>query len=179
MLWNTFLLLLCAGMCISSFAQNKLIFTNVSNNQTIFVKAKDLTRLSFKGYRSQIQEIEGVVSSINDSAITFSATKRFLKKRQPEQSILIRDITGFRKYSRFRPAGEIIYAVASVGITGGVSAALSSSNSSAAATFISAAATQAVTTALKNLVLSKKIKSHLQDDWTMQLDKEWLAPARV
>ena len=166
------LLLLCAGICIPSFAQNRLIFTNINNNQTISVKPKDLTRLSFKGYRSQIQEIEGVVSSISDTSIHFSAAKRFLKKRQPEQSILIRDITGFRKYSRFRPAGEIIYSVVSVGITGGVSAALGNGNSSTAVTFISAAATQAVTTALKNVVLSKRIKNHLQDGWSMQLDKE-------
>ena len=166
------LLLLCAGICSPSFAQNKLIFTNVSSNETISVKAKDLTRLSFKGYRSQIQEIEGVVSLISDSSISFSAAKRFLRKRQPAQSILIRDINGFRKYSRFRPAAEIIYSVVSVGITGGVSAALGNSNSSSGATFLSAAATQAVTTALKNVILSKRINNHLQDGWSMQLSKE-------
>ncbi|HUH33706.1 MAG TPA: hypothetical protein VLZ28_07110 [Daejeonella sp.] len=157
----------CIG--VSATAQNKLVFINVDNSETITISQKDLVKFSYAGYMGQQQELEGTVSAIGDSSIQISPPKKFLKKKGAEQSILIRDITGFRRFSNFRPTAEIIYGVAGVGITGAVAAIISEASVPTALTFLSAAGTQAVTSALKNAIFPKKINYHLDKGWSMDV----------
>jgi hypothetical protein len=155
-------------------AQNRLVFTNSDSSQKVTVKQHDLIRLGYDGYMNQPQESEGNVSAITDSSISLSPRKKFLAKRAAGQTILVRDVTGFRKYSKFRPAAEIIYGVLSVGITGAIAAIISSSSKSTVAILLSTAATGAVTTALKNAVFSHKIKDKLANGWTLRLMNDTL-----
>ena len=85
------------------------------------------------------------------------------------QTILIRDITGFRRYTKLRPTAEIIYAVASVGITGAIAGIISNASKSTAVIILSSAATATVTTSLKNVIFSHRIKNYLAKGWTMRL----------
>jgi hypothetical protein len=150
-------------------AQNKIAFTKNDSSKTITIKQKDLARLRFNGYMNQPQEVEGYVSAITDSSISLAPRKKFLQKRPAPQTILINDITGFRQYSKFRPAAEIIYSVLGVGITGAVSAIVSKGSTSTITTILSTAATGAVTTSLKNVIFSHKIKNNLAKGWTTHL----------
>lgn len=164
------LTLVCLSFCAN--AQNKLVFTNTTDtSKTVTVKQKDLARLAYNGYMKQAQEVEGYVANVTDSSITLSPRKKLFKKQQLGQTILIRDITGFKRYASFRPAAETIYSIAGVGITGAVSAIISKASVPVALTFLSAAGTQTVTMAIKKVFFPSKIKNHLGSGWTMKLQK--------
>ncbi len=164
-----FLLIISIFFASSALAQNKVVFTKADSSSIVTIKQKDLVRLAYTGYLKQPQEAEGIVTAINDSTITLSPRKKLFKKSKTAQTLYIRDITGFRLYSKFRPAGEIIYGIVGVGITGTVTAIIGGVSIPAILSFLSGGATLAVTTALKNLVLSNKIKNNLKDGWAMQL----------
>lgn len=166
---RSILTMLAICFCLLANAQNKIVFTKADSSNIITIKQKDLVRLAYNGYLKQPQEAEGIVTAINDSTITLSPRKKLFRKSKPGQTLYIRDITGFRLYSKFRPAGEIIYGIVGVGITGTVTAIIGGVSIPAILSFLSGGATLAVTTAMKNLVLSNKIKSRLQDGWVMQL----------
>lgn len=150
-------------------AQHKIVFTKADSSSLVSIKQKDLVRLAYNGYLQQPQEAEGIVTAINDSTITLSPRKKLFKKSRPGQTLYIRDITGFRVYSKFRPAGEIIYGIVGVGISGTVTAIVGGVSIPAVLSFLSGGATLAVTSFMKNLVLSNKIKARLKDGWTMQV----------
>jgi hypothetical protein len=163
------LLLLCILSIGLSTQAQQLVFSKADSSKTIVVKLKDLVRFSYTGYMQQLQEIEGRISSLNDSTVTLAPRKKLLQRALPSQTIFIKDISGFRKYSNFRPASEIIYAVAGVGITGSAAALVSNANVSPVLSFVSAVATQTLTSGLRNTVLSSKIKNRLNEGWVMQL----------
>lgn len=155
--------------CLLANAQQQIVFTKADSSSIITIQQKDLVRLAYNGYLKQPQEAEGIVTAINDSTITLAPRKKLFRKAKPGQTLYIRDITGFRLYSKFRPAGEIIYGIVGVGISGTVTAIIGSVSIPAVLSFLSGGATLAVTTALKNLVLSNKIKNRMQDGWSLQL----------
>jgi hypothetical protein len=64
--------------------------------------------------------------------------------------------------------------VAGVGITGTVASIISNASVPTALTFLSAAGTQTVTTALKNVFFSSRVKNHLAKGWTMHLVQDQL-----
>lgn len=164
-------LFLCILAILSSqlWAQNKIIFAKADSSSIVTIQQNDLVRLAYNGYIKQPQEAEGIVTAINDSTITLSPRKKLFRKSKPGQTLYIRDITGFRLYSKFRPAGEIIYGIVGVGISGTVTAIIGGVSIPAILSFLSGGATLAVTTAMKNLVLSNKIKNNINDGWTVQL----------
>lgn len=164
-------LFLCILAILSSqlWAQNKIIFAKADSSSIVTIQQNDLVRLAYNGYIKQPQEAEGIVTAINDSTITLSPRKKLFRKSKPVQTLYIRDITGFRLYSKFRPAGEIIYGIVGVGISGTVTAIIGGVSIPAILSFLSGGATLAVTTAMKNLVLSNKIKNNINDGWTVQL----------
>lgn len=174
---KSLLIFCCLFITLSAKAQYKLVFINADSSKTIIVKQKDLARLSYNGYMKQPQEVEGIISVVTDSTISLSPRKKLFKKRAAAQTIRTRDITGFRRYSNFRQAGEIIYGVASVGITGAVSAIISKASVPTAVTFLSAAGTATVTTAIKGVFLSHKVKNHLGKKWTIRIQPDQAQPA--
>jgi hypothetical protein len=78
---KSLLFFLCICIVFSVQAQYRLIFINADSSKTIAVKQKDLTRLSYNGYRNQPQETEGVVSAITDSSIILSPRKKIFTKK--------------------------------------------------------------------------------------------------
>lgn len=164
-------ILLIALLCITFLlqAQHKLVFTQNTKGQTVEVKNKDLVRLMYNGYMQSPQEAAGFVSAITDSTVTLSPRKKLFQKKQAAQTLLIKDISGFRKYSKFRPAGEIIYGVLGIGITGAVSAIISNSSSSTVMSFVGPVATGMVTATLRNLIFSDKVKNHTSGGWSVNV----------
>jgi hypothetical protein len=167
MKYSLMLLFICVTLLVN--AQQKIVFTNADSSKTISIKQKDLVRLVYNGYMQQPQQAEGFVSALNDSTITLSPRKRLLQKRMPAQTLFIKDITGFRRYSKFRPAAEIIYAFVGIGIAGTATAIVSKANLSTILGFAAAAGTAVVTTGLRNAFFSSKIKNSLNNGWSMQL----------
>ncbi len=164
------LILVCICFTLFTNAQQKIVFINADSSKTVIVKQKDLVRLAYNGYMKQQQQAEGFVSVLNDSTITLIPRKKFLQKKMPAQTIFVNDITGFRRYSKFRPTGEVIYSIVGIGISGTVTAIVSKADIPAALTFLSGAGTQIVTSGLRNVFFSSKIKNSLKNGWTMQLE---------
>jgi hypothetical protein len=164
-----FFVILFAAICINLNAQQQITFTKAESSKTVIIKEKDLVRLSFKGYMNQQQVMEGYVSSVTDSSITLAPRKKLFQKIMGAQTIMLKDISGFKRFSKFRPAGEIIYGVAGVGLNGTIAAVASNANLTGAAGFAATAGTSIVTGVVKNLFLPKKIKYFLKDGWQMKL----------
>jgi hypothetical protein len=167
MQYSLVLLFICVTLLVN--AQQKMVFTNADSSKTITVKQKDLVRLAYNGYMQQPQQAEGFVSALNDSTITLTPRKKLLQKSMPGQTLFIKDITGFRRYSKLRPAAEIIYGFVGIGIAGTATAIVSSANLSTILGFAAAAGTAVVTTGLKNAFFPFKIKNSLNNGWQMQL----------
>lgn len=163
------LFILFISLTLSIQAQQKLVFTNADSSKTITIKQKDLVRLAFNGYMNQPQMAEGIATEITDSSITLSPRKKMFQKVKAKQTILLRDITGFKRYSKFRPAGEIIYGLLSIGAAGTVTAIITNADVSTAVGFLATAATSTVTLAVKNVFLPVKVKNYLNEGWTMKL----------
>lgn len=167
-----FLLAGLLASCLFVSAQNKLLFTKSDSSKTIVIQQKDLVRFAYNGYMNQPQTAAGYVSSITDSSISLAPRKKLFQKKQPAQTFLLHDITGFRRYSKFRPAAEIIYAFAGIGLTGTISAIISNSSSSTAMNFLGPVATGIATTALQSLFFSNKIKNERSGGWEMKIVPE-------
>lgn len=155
-------------LCLTLQAQQQIIFTK-SDSSIITIRQNDLVKLAYNGYMQQPQEAEGIVTAINDSTITLAPRKKLFKKSKAAQTLYVRDITGFRQYSKFRPAGEIIYGIVGVGITGTVTAIIGGVSIPGILSFLSGGAVVAVTAALKNAVLPTQIKHYLKNGWSMRL----------
>jgi hypothetical protein len=65
-----------------------------------------------------------------------------------------------------------------VGITGAVAGIISDASSSTVVIILSSAATATVTTAMKNIFFSHRIKNYLVEGWTMRLLQNQLQPAK-
>jgi hypothetical protein len=161
------LVIICISVTIQ--AQHHLVFTNADSSKKITVKEKDLVKLAFTGYLSQPQIAEGFVANINDTTITLAPRKKLLAPKAMGQTLYIKDIIGFKRYSKFRQAGEIIYGVVGIGIAGTVTAIIGNANLPSAASFATAAATSIVVGALRGAVLPTKIKHKMSDGWQLSL----------
>jgi hypothetical protein len=163
------ILILSLTCSLSARSQQKIVFTNAESGKSVTVKQSNLLKLSFTGYLEQQQTAEGKVSAITDSSVTLSPRKKIFQKLRGAQTVMLKDVTGFKRYSNFRPAGEIIYGILSVGAAGTVTAVIASANVPTALSFLTTAATSTLTLAVKNVFLPTKVKNHLNEGWTMQL----------
>ena len=92
---NVFLVL---SFCFyfSAVAQHKIVFSKTDSSANVEVELKDNVKLSYSGYMGQPQEAEGIVTLLNDSIISLTPRKKLLQKKQPAQTLYVRDISGFR-----------------------------------------------------------------------------------
>ena len=84
----TFLLTLA----VTTYSQQKLVFTNTHTGKIVVVKEFDFLKVSYRGYLGQIQTIYGKVNLITDSLIRFDNN----------WSVRVNDIIGFRKFGKYR-----------------------------------------------------------------------------
>jgi len=86
------------------FAQNALQFAQVVDKDTLIIYQKDKINLSYIGYLEQEETKKGKVLLINDTAIVIGSS--FLGNYYNRKTILISDIQGVRKYSKFRQVAK-------------------------------------------------------------------------
>lgn len=101
--------------------------------------------------------------------LPFHPVKNCFKKITGDQTILVKDITGFRRYSKFRPAAEITYGAVAIGIAGTVTAVIAQADLPAALSFVTAAGTSTVTGIVGRVIIGNKVKNKLPNGWSMQL----------
>ncbi len=91
---------------LSGFSQKGLLFTNVSTHKEVLVREGDQVKFSYNGYLGQREVKAGVVFSIEDSAVGIIApvaSGKFSGGATETRFILVKDITGFRRFHRSKP----------------------------------------------------------------------------
>ena len=89
---------------LNVFSQNALQFANVISKDTLIIYQKDKINLSYRGYLKQDETKKGKVLLINDTSIIIG--NRALGYNYNQKTILISDIQGVRKYSKFRQVAK-------------------------------------------------------------------------
>ncbi len=101
--WITTALLLLSISCI---AQQSLLFSNINTKKEVLIQSGDLVKFSYNGYLGQREVKSGVVMDIRDSVVEIISTVssgRITMGATETRFILVKDITGFRKFHRSRP----------------------------------------------------------------------------
>lgn len=102
-IWISLVLFL---VVFTAIAQQALLFSNKNTKKEIMVQSGDLVKFSYKGYLGQREIKSGIVMSIQDSVVEITApvsSGRMSLGATETRFILIRDITGFRRFHRSRP----------------------------------------------------------------------------
>lgn len=85
-------------------SQNALQFVQVVNHDTLIIYQKDKINMSYNGYLKQEEAKKGKILVINDTIIIIGNS--FLGNNYNQKTILISDIQGVRKYSKFRQVAK-------------------------------------------------------------------------
>lgn len=106
------------SLSTDSIAQHHLIFYNDSTAQTVDISPGDIIKLEYRGYLSQPEAIEKRVIQVRQDAVILGQTAFGYADPKTFRTVLLHDITGFRKFSRLRytlkAAAQIGTAVGSV-----------------------------------------------------------------
>lgn len=106
------------GFPIASFAQHHLVFYNDSTEQIVEIRPRDIIKLEYRGYLSQPEVIENRVIEVKQEALILGQTAFGYAVPETFRTVLLNDITGFRKFSRLRytlkAAAQIGTAVGSI-----------------------------------------------------------------
>ncbi len=101
-----FLVILLLSVSITCISQNTLLFSNQTTKKEIKVECGDLVKFSYKGYLEQPEVKSGIVMSVSDSVVEIVAPVsggRLSLGATETRYIIVKDITGFRKFHRSRP----------------------------------------------------------------------------
>lgn len=88
----------------STFSQNALQFANVITYDTLIVYQKDKVNMSYTGYLNQEETRKGKILLISDTSVIIG--NRTLGYNYNQKIILISDIQGVRKYTKFRQGAK-------------------------------------------------------------------------
>ncbi|MCV9388895.1 hypothetical protein [Reichenbachiella ulvae] len=159
----TFLLVLSGSALM---AQKKLVFQNDQLGETIEVKEGDYLKLRYKGYLDQEAEVENYVSEISDIAIHYiQPTKK--EGLMDNRTIMLGDITGFRRMSKMRP---FLVPLTSVGVGVGIYYTISANNSlNETEQLLYSLGASIGTSLLINRIFKTDIKLKMSDGWYIRV----------
>ena len=98
------LLILFFLLSFIGFSQNALQFVQIVDNDTLIIYQKDKVNLSYNGYLNQEETKKGKILVINDTIVVIGNS--FFGNNYNQKTILISDIQGVRKYSKFRQVAK-------------------------------------------------------------------------
>ncbi|MBU2912867.1 MULTISPECIES: hypothetical protein [Reichenbachiella] len=113
---NVVLLIFLLIGSISGYAQKRLIFQNDQLDESVEIKEGDYVKFRYKGYLNQEAEVESYVLEVTDAAVTFNPGGKKSEFRD-DRTILLSDVTGFRKMYKLRP---ILAPITSLGVGIGI-----------------------------------------------------------
>lgn len=85
-----------------ALSQNYLRFYNDSLQQEVIIRLGDVAKFEYSGYLRQPEALENRVIQIGSNAIVLGQSFFGYAVPEARRTILLNDITGFRKFSRLR-----------------------------------------------------------------------------
>lgn len=107
-----FLLMLLAGCPEAAYAQRFIRFFNDSLDKEVILQRGDVVKFEYRGYLGQPEALENRVIQLGGNAIVLGQTAFGYPVAGTQRTILLEDITGFRRFVRAR---YTLRAVARVG----------------------------------------------------------------
>ena len=84
------------------FAQNALRFTNATTGEEVVIKEGDMAKFSYSGYLNQPEIVENRVFLISPIDVHLAQMAFGQVVPQTQRTVLLNDITGFRKFFKYR-----------------------------------------------------------------------------
>lgn len=162
-------------LALPVFSQRGILFTNKVNQREILVREGDLVKFSYNGYLGQKEVKSGVVLSIQDSIVGIISTVssgKFSTGATETRYILVRDLTGFRKFRRSRP---YLMTLSNVAITVGTVLLFYAIDKNTDMTFAEkfglSVGTGLVTTIIVRAAFPERIKNRIGEEWEVRVLK--------
>jgi hypothetical protein len=161
-------------LIMTCWAQHSLIFSNKSTKKEILIQSGDLVKFSYKGYLGQTEIKSGIVMGVQDSVveITGPVSGRLSLGATETRFILIKDITGFRKFHRSKP---FLTALSNIAITAGSIYMFytidKKTNLSFGEKFGLSVGTGLLTTFIVRAMFPERIKYRIGTDWMITVMK--------
>lgn len=87
----------------SVFAQNAIKFTNSLTGEEVIIKEGDFAKFSYSGYLNQPEIVEKRIFRITPIEVHTAQMAFGQIDPKTQRSVLLSDITGFRRYFKYRP----------------------------------------------------------------------------
>ena len=84
------------------FAQNALRFTHAATGEEVIIKEGDMAKFSYNGYLNQPEVVENRVYRITPIDVHLAQMAFGRVVPQTQRSVLLSDISGFRRYFKYR-----------------------------------------------------------------------------
>ncbi len=159
------LLILLLVFSANIFAQNALQFAQVVDKDTLVIYQKDKINLSYTGYLKQEETKKGKILLINDTAIVIGNS--FFGNNYNRKIILISDIQGVRKYSKFRQVAK--FSVNIIIIAGSILLPEALGITSVVGIYSTALGASFVGLGISALVFPDKIKISKRTGWDIKI----------
>ena len=99
---TVYFILLFLFLPLSLFAQNALRFTNPTTGEEVIIKEGDMAKFSYSGYLNQPEVVENRVFLISPIDVHLAQMAFGKVVPQTQRTVLLNDITGFRRYFKYR-----------------------------------------------------------------------------
>jgi hypothetical protein len=150
---------------VFGFSQNALQFAQVVEHDTLIIYQKDKINLSYIGYLNQEETKKGKILLINDTAIVIGNS--FLGNYYNKKTILISDIQGVRKYSKFRQIAK--FSVNVIIIAGSILLPEALGITSVVGIYSTALGASFVGLGISTLIFPDKIKISKRTGWDIKI----------
>ena len=150
---------------VFGFSQNALQFVQVVEHDTLIIYQKDKVNLSYTGYLKQEETKKGKLLVINDTIVIIGNS--FLGNNYNQKTILISDIQGVRKYSKFRQVAKFTTNV--VVLAGSIILPEALGITSVAGIYATALGAGFVGLGVTSLIFPDKIKISKRTGWDIKI----------
>jgi len=150
---------------INLFSQNALQFANVVSHDTLIIYQNNKVNMSYKGYLNQEENKKGKILLINDTLLIIG--NKFLGYNYNQKSILITDIQGVRKYTKFRQVAKLT--INAVVIAGSILLPEAIGVSSSVGIYATALGAGFVGLGITSVIFPDKIKISKRTGWDLKV----------
>ncbi len=163
-------LLMLSGVISRAQAPTHLRFYNDSLQQEVLIRSGDAVKFEYTGYLGQHEVLENKILQIGGNAVVLGQTMFGVVIPETQRTILLEDITGFRKFVRSRRA---LKTVAQLGVAVGsillFRKAIDRSELSDTGDILLTLGVGIGTTVLVESLFPKKVKKRMSEGWQYEV----------
>jgi hypothetical protein len=171
---KTSFLLLCWLNAFAALAQHQLVFVNKTTGEVVRMHEGNKAALLYTGYNNQQEFIREIITEITDSTITLGCVgKTDRPGKRPNKickTLLIKDITGFRKMSAGRLLAKSALSIASVFGSFYLLRTLYSTNMASGYSILASVGIGIAIIELNEKIFPENIKHYTEDNWSVLVE---------